>query len=393
LVRYAAPKELVEVEILKEKKDYAEATVKDVKIGSARRRKAPCVYYTHCGGCQLQHLDYEGQLKVKEDILLDAFERIGKISIKIDSVLGSKREFEYRTKVQFKVKEGKVGFFSWGSHELVPIDHCLLVHPRINQLLPSLKEVAKSIKELQEVHVFYSPDEDEFLLKLITPSPVESGKLRKLKEHLLPKEVVGLGNYTSLRGNLIKRSVVGREFTFVKGGKYRLRVSNDSFFQVNHTLYDDFPKLVVEGEKAKRALELYCGVGFFSFWLSERCDFLFGVDANQSAVKDAIYNAKLSGVSNVSFAHERAIEALKSHAGEMIDILLLDPPRAGLSEGEAKLIVQNKPKRIIYISCNPTTLARDLKVLISGGYKIENLALVDNFPQTYHVEAVVKLTL
>ncbi|WP_448584200.1 class I SAM-dependent RNA methyltransferase [Thermocrinis sp.] len=394
LVRYAAPKELVEVEILKEKKDYTEATVKNIKIGSTWRRTAPCKYYTHCGGCQIQHLDYEGQLKVKEEILLESLERIGKIKVKsIDGVLKSKKEFGYRIKVQLKAKDGNLGFFSWGSNELVSVEECLLVHPRINQLIPALRETAKQVKDLQEVHVFYSPDEDEFLLKLITVSSMEGEKLRKLKEHVMPEEVVGLGNYTSLRGKLIKRSVVGREFSFFNSGQFRLRVSNDSFFQINYTLYEDFPKAVVEGERVKRVLELHSGVGFFSLWMAQNCEYIFGSDANQSAVKDAIYNAKLNQVSNVSFAHERAFETLKNHAGEIIDLLLLDPPREGLSEGEAKLIVQNKPKRIIYVSCNPTTLARDLKVLVSGGYKIETIKLVDNFPQTYHVEAIVKLQL
>jgi len=394
LVRYAAPKELVEVEILKEKKDYVEATVKNVKIGSVWRRTAPCKYYSYCGGCQIQHLDYEGQLKVKEDILLESLERIGKIKVKsLGGVLRSKEEFGYRVKVQFKVRDGRLGFFSWGSNELVPIDECLLLHPKINQLIPAIRELVKAVKELQEVHVTYSPDEDEFMLKLITVSPMETEKLRKLKEHTLPKEVICLGNYTNLGGKLIKRSMVGREFSFFKSGAFRLRVSNDSFFQVNYTLYEDFPKMVVDGERAKRVLELHCGVGFFSFWMAQNCEYLFGSDANQFAVKDALYNAKLNQVFNVSFAHESAFETLKNHAGEVIDVLLLDPPREGLSEGEAKLIVQNKPKRIIYVSCNPTTLARDLKVLVSGGYKIETIKLVDNFPQTYHVEAIVKLQL
>ncbi len=393
-IRYAAPKELVEVDVLREKKDYTEAVVKNVKVSSPWRKTPPCKYYTHCGGCQLQHIEYEEQLRAKKDILLESLERIGKIELgSVDGILGSKGEFGYRTRVQFKIKDGHLGFFAWGTGELVPVEECLLAHPRINQLIPSLKETTKLLKGLQEIHVFYSPTEDEFLLKFITVSPVESQKLRKLKDHILPKEVVGIGNYTLLGGRPIKRAIAGREFTFVKSGMFVLRVSNDSFFQVNYTLYEEFPKLVIEGERAKRVLEVHSGVGFFSFWLSDGCEFLFGSDANQSAVKDATYNAKLNQVSNVSFAHEKAINTLKNHAGEVIDLLVLDPPREGLSEGEAKLIVQNKPKSIIYISCNPTTLARDLKVLISGGYRIYSVHLVDNFPQTYHIESVVKLTL
>ncbi len=393
-IRYAAPKELVEVDVLREKKDYTEAVVKNVKVSSPWRKTPPCKYYTHCGGCQFQHIEYEEQLRAKKDILLESLERIGKIELgSVDGILGSKGEFGYRTRVQFKIKDGHLGFFAWGTGELVPVEECLLAHPRINQLIPSLKETTKLLKGLQEIHVFYSPTEDEFLLKFITVSPVESQKLRKLKDHILPKEVVGIGNYTLLGGRPIKRAIAGREFTFVKSGRFVLRVSNDSFFQVNYTLYEEFPKLVIEGERAKRVLEVHSGVGFFSFWLSDGCEFLFGSDANQSAVKDATYNAKLNQVSNVSFAHEKAINTLKNHAGEVIDLLVLDPPREGLSEGEAKLIVQNKPKSIIYISCNPTTLARDLKVLISGGYRIYSVHLVDNFPQTYHIESVVKLIL
>jgi 23S rRNA (uracil1939-C5)-methyltransferase len=137
-IQYAAPKELVEVEILREKKDYTEAVVKTVKVGSQWRRTPPCKYYTHCGGCQLQHIEYEQQLRAKGDILLESLERIGKIKLNsISGVLGSKGEFGYRTRVQFKIREGRLGFFAWGSGELVPIEECLLAHPRINQLIPS----------------------------------------------------------------------------------------------------------------------------------------------------------------------------------------------------------------------------------------------------------------
>ena len=394
LVRYAAPKELVEVDVLKETRIYTEAVVRRVKIEGEGRRQAPCRYYMQCGGCQLQHIEYDRQLMAKADILLETFERVGKIKLSsVSGILASKEEFGYRTRVQFKVKDRRIGFFAWKSKDLVPVEECLLAHPRINQLIPSLKEIAKAVEDLQEIHVLYSPYEDEYLLKLVGTSAVEGQKLKNIKESLLPREVVNVGSYVLSEGKPVKTSSVGREFTYFRSGKFLLRVSSDSFFQVNYTLYEDFPKLVAEGERVKRVLELHCGVGLFSFWLSENCDVLSGSDANQSAIKDAIYNAKINQISKVSFAHEKAVKTLKSHMGEVIDLLVLDPPKEGLSKLDKAFVSQNKPERIIYKSSEPTTLARDLHTLTSLGYAVESVYLVDVLPQTFHISAVVKLRL
>lgn len=394
LVRYAAPKELVEVDVLRETRIYTEAVVRKVKVEGEGRRQAPCKYYMQCGGCQLQHIEYDHQLRAKASILLDAFERIGKIKLSsVSGVLPSKEEFGYRTRVQFKVKDGKLGFFVWKSKDLVAVEECLLAHPRINQLIPSLKEIVKAVEGLQEIHVFYSPYEDEYLLKLVGTTALEDQRLKDIKERLLPKEVVNVGSYVLSDGKPVKTSSVGRGFTYFRSGKFLLRVSSDSFFQINHTLYEDYPKLVAEGEKVKRVLELHCGVGLFSFWLSENCEVLFGSDASQSAIKDAIYNAKINQISKVSFAHQKAVETLKSHMGEVIDLLVLDPPKEGLSKLDRVFISQNRPARIIYKSSEPTTLARDLNTLTSLGYTIENVYLVDELPQTFHISAVVKLML
>ncbi|MCI4458769.1 MAG: class I SAM-dependent RNA methyltransferase [Thermocrinis sp.] len=394
LVRYAAPKELVEVDVLRETRIYTEAVVKKVKIEGEGRRLAPCRYYMQCGGCQLQHIEYGHQLKAKEEILLDAFERIGKIKLgSVSGILASKEEFGYRTRVQFKVKDGQLGFFAWKSKDLVPVDECLLAHPKINQLIPSLKEIVKIVSGLQEIHVLYSPYEDEYLLKLVGKDALSGQKLKDIKEKFLPKEVVNVGSYVLSDGKPVKTSSVGRDFTYFRSGKFLLRVSSDSFFQINYTLYEDYPKLVADGERVKRVLELHCGVGLFSFWLSEKCDVLFGSDANLSAVKDAIYNAKLNQISKTAFAHEKAIHTLRSHMGEVIDLLVLDPPKEGLSKLDKAFISQNKPERIIYKSSEPTTLARDLHTLTTLGYKIESVYLVDELPQTFHISAVVKLRL
>ncbi len=390
-VRYAVPKEVVKARILKEKKDYTEATVEEVILPSSDRREAPCRYYTHCGGCQLQHMNYDVQLRSKVEILCEALERIGNIKDLPDvDLIPSKDEFNYRIKAQFKVGGGSVGFFAWASHELVSVDKCLLMHSSINELIPSLRELSKKFESLREVHVFYSPTEDEFLIKLISSSELEKEKVKKHYENMLPKKVAGVGVYTELSSGPLKRYALGREFTFIKVGDFTYRVSMDSFFQVNYTLWEGLLGEVVQGP-FERALELHCGAGFFSLPLSKQVGYLLAGDANRTAVKDAEYSARINGVGNVSFHTEHSVHTLKRYASEVIDFLLVDPPRGGLSDGEAKIILQNKPRSITYVSCNPTTLARDLKALLKGGYRITSVKLVDNFPQTYHVESIVKL--
>ncbi len=392
LVRFASPRELVDAEILEEKRDYVEARVKRVVIPSGSRRDAPCPYYGVCGGCHLQHVEYSSQVAQKEGILLETLERIGEMKdVKLADSLYSGQEFGYRIRVQFKVRNGKLGFFRWDEREVVDIDECPVAHRRINELIEPLKECAKYIKELQEVHVLYSPLEDRFLLKFITPTPLEKGLLESLKEEILPPEVVGVGDYSRLRTILNRRFWIGTEYLFMKVGKWTYRVSADSFFQVNWTLWERFIEAVREGISFRKAVDLHCGVGFFTVPLSEQGNFIEGSDSNPHAVSDAEYNAKTNGRDNAVFVRMDAYRHLKSRGGEVLDLLVLDPPRSGLEKREIELIAKNKPERIVYVSCNPSTLARDIKQLARNGYELEKVRLVDMFPQTYHIESVCLL--
>ena len=387
MVEYSLPGEMVEAEVYKEKKDYALARASRIILPSSVRRDAPCPYYGRCGGCQLQHMQYQNQIRAKEEMLLETLERIGKIKLNgVEPTLHSE-EFGYRVRVQFKVQENKLGFFERRSHNIVEIDHCLLLHPSLNHLIPSLKEMVKKIKA-NEVHVVYSPHEDEFLVKLVVEDLPQKEKIERLMETILPKKVVGVGVYKE--GKVYS---LGRDFTFVKVGKYRYRVSIDSFLQANYLLWDRFVQHATPEGRFERGLELHCGIGFFSLPLAQRCHFLMAYDKNRSAIRDAEYNAKMNAVSNVSFDYTSGLEALKRHASEVIDLVFLDPPRSGLSEGEANLIVKNRPRELVYVSCEPTTLARDLKVFIKGGYKLLSLRMIDNFPNTYHIEAIAHLRL
>ncbi|AAC06582.1 class I SAM-dependent RNA methyltransferase [Aquifex aeolicus] len=392
-VRFASPKELVEAKVVKEKKDYTEAVVTKVLISSPARRKAPCPYYGECGGCQIQHLNYEEQLRSKKDILLESLERIGKIKeVPYEGEIPSKKEFNYRVRVQFKIQENRVGFYRWDVKEVVDVEECLLAHERINELIPHIREVLKVIKDLQEVHVNYSPTRDEATLKFVTITHTDEKLLQNILENVLPEWVVGIGDYGKVGNSLVKRYKVGREHIFMDVGKWQYRVSNDSFFQVNYTLWEDFLKEVLDfSESYKKGLDLHCGVGFFTIPLSEQGNFIEGADANPSAIKDAEYNAKINNRDNVIFEEATAFKHLKRRIGEVINLVVVDPPRSGLLREERDLLLKNKPDKIVYISCNPTTFARDLKILTKGGYELKRLKLIDNFPQTYHIESIALL--
>ena len=393
LVRFAAPRELVEVEIIKEKKDYAEGIVKKVVLPSKDRREAPCPYYGVCGGCQIQHLNYEAQLKVKKEILLENLYRIGKLKeVNYLGELPSEKEFNYRTRVQFKVQDKKLGFFKWDTRDVVDINECLLAHEEINALIPSLRKLVEAIPDLQEVHVNYSPTRDEFTLKLLTITHTDENLLKALKNEVLPEKVVGIGNYAKVGMSHVKRYAIGREHIFIDVGKWKFRVSMDSFFQVNYTLWERFLNEALEFSGSyRRAVDLHCGVGFFTIPLSEKGNFIEGADANPSAVKDAEYNARLNGMDNLAFSEATAYKFLKKRAGDVLDLVVLDPPRSGLLKEELELLIKNKPERIVYISCNPSTFARDLRILLRGGYELKGVKLIDNFPQTYHVESIALL--
>ncbi|HIP43475.1 MAG TPA: class I SAM-dependent RNA methyltransferase [Aquifex aeolicus] len=394
-VRYAAPKELVDAEIIKEKKDFSEAVVRNIVLSSPSRREAPCPYYGICGGCQIQHITYEEQLNAKREILLESLQRIGKLKeIDYRGEIPSQKEFNYRVRIQFKIQNGKIGFFRWDRREVVDIEECLLAHEKINYLIPNLREIMKAINDLQEIHVHYSPTRDEAVLKFVSITHTDEGLIQSLLENALPEWVVGVGNYGKLGSTLVKRYKVGREHIFMDVEKWKFRVSNDSFFQVNYTLWKEFIREVIDLAKGyKRGVDLHSGVGFFTIPLSEKGNFIEGADANPSAVKDAEYNAKLNNRENVIFTEATAYKYLKRRIGEIIDLVVVDPPRSGLLKEEVDLLLKNKPEKVVYISCNPSTFARDVRMLAKGGYKLSSVKLIDNFPQTYHIESIALLEL
>lgn len=384
-IKGAVPGELVEVEIEEKKKDYYTASVKGVIEPSPDRRKPPCNIFGRCGGCQLQYITHEKQVTMKEEILLDTMRRIAAVEIQLrPSITG--KEFGYRHRGQFKVsQDGETGFYREGTREIIPVEECPLMIDKINQALQTLKSI--DIKGAKELHIV-AGDTVSILLKGAIPENSE--------QEILDSGISGIAfeNGTSLGKDYITLDLHGLKYS----------VTPWSFFQSHWSLNQTVVDAVISSLGPldnKRVLDLYSGAGNFSVPLSVHAGEVLGIEGNLNAVEDARRNATLNGIKNCSFLNLSAEESFGSrrkHKHDRLfketgyDIIMLDPPRAGLTSDCLKGLMELNSSRIVYISCNPATLARDVKKM-KENYEIESLTMMDFFPNTYHIEALAYLNL
>ncbi len=396
-VKHTAPGEIVRIEVIKEKRDYGEGRLLDVIIPSSARVEPVCPYFGVCGGCQLQHIDYGEQVRQKVEIFKEQLRRVGKIKeIPQVEAVPSPQPYGYRVRAQFHVDgTGKLGFVEdetlreiKGKGDIVDIDSCPILHSRINELIPYLKKASISYKHLEEIHITYSPTRDEVLVKLISEKGFSLNDLKKVKESL-PDFVVGVGDYRRVERELIRRNFYGRDYTFISAKGFDYRVSAESFVQNNYLLWDRFIELVLPEERRGYCLDTFCGIGFFSVPFSTGAFFVEGSDMNGFAVADAEYNAKLNDRPNLAFFRMTPSQHMKKHLDKEIDTVIFDPPRSGLDKRDLKVLKELLPDRIVYVSCNPSTLARDLgQILRWGVYEYKRAYVIDLFPQTAHIESV-----
>ncbi|RTZ69733.1 MAG: RNA methyltransferase [Aquificaceae bacterium] len=395
-VKYTAPNEVVRAKVLKEKRDFGEAKLLEVIIPSSQRTEPLCPHFGVCGGCQLQHLEYSSQLEQKVEIFKEQLTRIGKIKeIPPVEAISSPQPYGYRIRVRFHLQGGKLGFVEdetvaqEGERKLIDIDTCPVLHPKLNELIPVLKKVSASFKHLKEAQVTYSPSRDEALVKLISEKRISKEELKKIKEEFMPPWVVGIGSYRRVGRELIRLDFAGRDYTFITAGGFTYRVTAESFVQNNYLLWEEFIRLVTPQEKRGYCLDTFCGIGFFTIPFSKKAFFVEGSDMNNFAIADAEYNARINGSPNTLFTRATPSMHMKKHLDKEIDTVIFDPPRSGLDKRDLQILKELKPDRIIYVSCNPSTLARDLaKILSWGDYTYEKAYVIDLFPQTAHIESV-----
>ncbi len=382
-IRGAIPGELVDVLVEERKKDYSVASVRNVIEPSPSRREPPCRIFGICGGCQLQFMEYDAQVSVKEEILRDAMRRIGDVEVTLMPSLTG-QEFGYRHRGQFKVSAaGAVGFYREGSREVIPVEQCPVMAPEINVMLRKLARV--DLKGVKELSVALG-DTMAVLVKGVVADDTAQSILDS-----------GLSGIAFEDGNSLGKDYITLD---LNGLKYS--VTPWSFFQSHWSLNRVVVETVVR-ELApledRKVLDLYAGAGNFSLPLSLQAREVVAVEENPPAVDDGRRNMTLNGVRNCTFMNvsvEKVLGSRKKQQAEKLfgesryDIVVLDPPRTGLASECLRRIVESGSERIVYISCNPATLARDVKKMRER-YDIQSVRMVDFFPNTYHIEALVFL--
>ncbi|NRD77726.1 23S rRNA (uracil(1939)-C(5))-methyltransferase RlmD [Bacillus sp. BRMEA1] len=412
------PGEKAKVKIIKVNKSYGIGRLIELYEPSPYRVEIPSNEKNKYGGCQLEHISYEGQLKYKENQVRQVLARIGKLEdVAVHPIIGMNNPWHYRNKAQVPVaeKDGKLiaGFFKPRSHEIVDTNESLIQIAEVNKAVQTVKEICSKLgipayREethqgvLRHIMARYGNQTGELMVVIITKTADIPHKNKMLEEIALrlPKVKSIVHNVNSKRTNVIlgdKTTVLwGNEFIYDYIGDVKFAISALSFYQVNpvqtKVLYDKALEYAdLTGNE--KVIDAYCGIGTISLFLAQKANKVFGVEIVPEAIEDAKRNAVLNGMGNVEFAVGEAEVVIPKwyKEGNAADVLVVDPPRKGCDEALLQTILDMKPKKVVYVSCNPATLARDLRILEDGGYKTVDVQPVDMFPQTTHVEAVAKI--
>ena len=411
--------EEVNLKITLVKKTYAFGRAVDIFVTSPNRVTPPCKIYKQCGGCQVQHLDYQGQLQMKQDTVVNQFKRIGHIEdANILPTIGMEEPWRYRNKTQvpFGLNQGDVvaGFYQKRSHEIIDMRHCLIQTDISDEIIHEMRDICRQFKIapyneqnntgiLRHVIVRVGFKTDEVMVILVT---------RKEKIINLDRVVTRLTEkfpqIKVIAQNInpdITNAILGEKTNIIYGESYiydemngiRFAISPRSFYQVNpiqtETLYSkavEFAQLT--GEEV--VFDAYCGIGTITLFLAQHAKKVYGVEIIPEAIEDAKMNAKLNGFENTEFAVGKSEDVIPAWIKDGIkpDVIVVDPPRKGCDKTLLDTMIEAAPNRIVYVSCDSATLARDVKILTEGGYKLEVAQPVDMFPQTSHVEVVALLT-
>jgi 23S rRNA (uracil1939-C5)-methyltransferase len=395
------PGELVEIGEAQRKKKFVRGRLDRVLEASPERVAAPCGYYARCGGCQYQHIPYEAQLRYKTEILRETLGRIGRIQWTGLIETNTSPPYGYRNRAQWKLgangadasSSAGIGYFEMASTKLCAVEECSIVSPRLNDALSRLRGIVaggKTLSAIDEIEAFADANDDKILLNLSAERLSGSAEsiAGAIRESIPYTESILIQDRRADKYFLDGPGFLN--YT-VAGATYR--VGHLSFFQVNRHLIEALVDAVTGG-KGRLALDLYAGVGLFSVALAKRFDRVIGVESNPAAAKDLEMNLKESGGASPA-ARGITAEAFLLRWRERPDLVVVDPPRAGIETQALTQLKRLAPARIHYVSCDPATLGRDLAQLIGtdndSPYEIEDMNLFDIFPQTYHMEVLVRL--
>ena len=396
-VPFVIPAERVSAQPVEQKKKFVRARVERVLEPSPERAAARCPHYGVCGGCHYQHIPYEAQLRYKTEILRETLRRLGRIEWPGEITAHASPPWGYRNRAQWKIRalgeassaSPGIGYFRANSTALCAVEDCAVLSPLLLKSLLSLRTALteKSLPaELREIEAFAGGDDTKLLMTAtFARFPSRADQVAETFRRILP-EIESLLFHDP---NSERMELDGPGFVECNAADATYRVGHLSFFQVNRFLVDELVREVAGGETTGRlALDLFAGVGLFSVPLAKHFQRVVAVESNPAAARDLESNASGKGPIEVRAADvERFLEKYK----EKPDLILLDPPRAGLEPDAIRHLARIAPEHITYVSCEPPTLARDLAALNSAGYEISQVQLFDLFPQTFHIEALVRL--
>lgn len=369
----ALPGENIEIEITNKKKKFYEAKTVEIIEKSDLRVISSCPYYNECGGCNIMHMSYPQQLIFKENKVKEVLKKFTGFE-NVKTIVGS-NDFNYRNKVTLKVKQN-IGYYKQKSYEIVAIDKCLIADDRINKIIDNLQNI--SLENIQEIVIRVTNKESMLIF---------------YSNDLIKIDINDFKNVNTIICITDKQTVLkGKGYIEEKIKGIKFIISPTSFFQVNTNGMINLYDKVLEYADLKgneNLLDLYCGTGTIGIYLSKYCGKVFGIEINKEAIKDALVNKEINDLENVDFQAGDVKEVLKKNKF-IPDIIVVDPPRAGLDKKVIEEIISLSPNKLIYVSCDIVTLARDLN-LLKDKFNIIECTPVDMFPNTYHVESVVLL--
>lgn len=403
--------EKIEAAVTEEKPGFARAQAATILESSPHRIPPACPYFSRCGGCHYQHAGYEHQLEVKKEILRENLRRIAKLELQCEIQVHPSPPWNYRNRSRLQVQtrpDFAAGYFKFSSHELLPVEQCPISSPLVNRGIAALSQsgrAGKAVDGVREAEFFANADSDgketKLLLELLCAPEARRAAVRAWAEELCAAmpEIAGVVAFREPQKGVQEPLVtVGASDLTYQTRHTTYRVSAGSFFQTNRFITDKLIDLVTAGRSGELALDLYAGVGLFSTALACNHRHIVSVESSQTAAADLQYNLPVNGKA-VHSATEPYLAGSgdKGRAGKGAlflhkpDLVVVDPPRSGVGDRVARLLASVDAPRITYVSCDPATLARDLVPLLAAGYRVEEVHLVDLFPQTYHLETVLQL--
>ncbi len=371
--------------ITKESKNYSNAEIAEIIEVSPYRTKPVCPVFYQCGGCALMHMTYDEQLRFKKMKVTDALKKIAGIDSDIHDVIGMEIPYEYRNKVRYSHKDGEIGFKAQMSHDIVNTERCVVSNIKCDDIKNKLLGHIEKNPDIENITVRKSCNTKD--LSVLFES------FRKQDSYPVKELLDAFDNITSIDAAVGTKihNLYGKGFITERLNNMTFKIYPKAFFQINTLQAENLIHIIrnmITKVKTKTAADIYCGTGTISLSIADIVDTIYGIDSEKDAIKAAVENAEYSNITNARFICSKA-ESIRSEQITYADTIILDPPRTGCHTKVVDWLIKMQPENIIYVSCNPSTLARDIKMLISHKYSCMEVWPIDMFPQTNHVECVV----